>query len=709
MTRTDPPPHHLDWQDQQSAPYHLDQETWQEPPPLPDLPASRSQPATSGQANSRRRRGRSRAGRFLDAMRAHQVISVVVLAAILLSALAALVGVVQVYSKYTDARAAASDGMTHLKNVQALVEPLTKQLSIPDPAVVQSIHDELTLAQADFGRARAIMGGRSFGLARHAPVVGGSAASGTNLIIAADEATLGGLAMVRAVETVQPLLKAGFLRSETKPSTPALTAPMLAQITDDYESATRHLTTAVTLVQQTDLSTIPTSLVSASQRASLRDLLSKWPGIQAQLQSVGSWLKLAPALLGVTAPQRFLVELLDRGEVRSTGGFIGSYGILTVQSGQIQPFTLSDVFALDVPYVNRVGRLPAPAKYSWWPFPGYGLRDSNLSFDFPTSAQYGMQMLKTEGGPEVQGVIALTIPVIQQMLKVIGPVPLPQYGVTVTADNMESLIRLYTETDAVSIGSDLPPSDQLTTLHERFTALLGRAFMDKMRKVNTTQLVAIAQILVSSLPTKELQLYFSDPTAQGLLKARGLDGSLTRGPQDGVTIVDSSTTGNKANLFTTVNYADAVTIGQDGSATHHLTITYNFNSASNPSMTHYLYLRYYYQTYLRVYAPANAKLVSYDGFNGGQQQINKSDEPGRQMWGGYVYVQDKIPYSLRLTWTVAKAATQDSAGHWSYALIYQHQAASLQHLVLSVTLPGAKTPALSFNDDLDRDKLFTLP
>jgi len=686
------------------------QQDWLEPTTLPLEPDWQNQRTSSSQTEPPRAQARRQPGRLLSWMRAHQIISMVLLAAILLIALAGVVGAVQAYSQYADARAKAADGMTHLKNVQAMLMPLAKQpLSIPSPAFTQSVHDELTLAEADFAQARKIVQGRTFSLARDIPLVGASASSGTNLIIAADEATRGGLSLVTALEIIQPLLQAGFLAPEIKSATPALTMSTLTQITDNFDDAMRHISTAIALIQNTDLTAIPTSLVSLSQRAAVKDLLTRWPSIQMQVASVGSWLKLAPSLLGVSAPQRLLVELLDRGEIRSTGGFIGSYGILTIQSGQIQPFTLSDVFSLDIPYINRVGKLPAPAKYSWWPFPGYGLRDSNLSFDFPTSAQNGIHLLKTEGGPDVQGVVAITIPVIQNMLKIVGPVPLPQYGVTVTSNNLESLIRKYTETGAANVGSDLPPSDQLTTIHERFTALLGRAFMAKFHQLNSKQLVSVAQLLLSSLPTKDLQLYFSDPTAENLLKSRSLDSSLSRGPQDGVTIVDSNTTGNKANLFTTTNYTDAVTIAANGSATHHLTITYNFNSSANPAMTYYLYLRYYYRTYLRVYAPSNAALVSYDGFNGGQKQINVSDEPGRQMWGGYVNVQDKVPYSLHFTWTVANAATLDSAGQWSYALIYQHQATSSQHLVLKITLPCAHTPALSFNGALDRDQLFTVP
>jgi hypothetical protein len=294
-------------------------------------------------------------------------------------------------------------------------------------------------------------------------------------------------------------------------------------------------------------------------------------------------------------------------------------------------------------------------------------------------------------------------------MKVVGDVPLPEYGVTVTPTNLETLIRYYTETKAANVGTDLPPSDQLTTVHERFTAVLGKALMAKFHSANSKQLVTIGKMLLSSLHTKDLQLYFSDPSAETHLQTEGLASAMTRGPQDGVTIVDSNTTGNKGDLFTTVNYTDSVTIDSTGTATHHLSIVYNFSSASDPGMVHYLYGRDYYQTYLRVYAPKNSKLLSYSGFNGGDEQINASDEPDRQMWGGYVIVQDGVPYTLHFSWSVAKAATKDQSGQWHYQLVFQHQAESRQHLTLTVTVPGSTKPALTFNGNLDRDESLAVP
>lgn len=646
--------------------------------------------------------------RLVDQIKAHRTLSIVMLACVLVVTLAGVIGAVQMYQQYSATRSEASSGMQHLKRVQALAKPLTKQLTIPDPILVQSIKTELTLAENDFARARQDASGWGVSLAAHAPVVGGSAGSAINLITAADEATRGGLSLVNALELAQPLLHGGFLAPETGTKTPLLTPATMNLIIQDFETAVGKFNSAVTLAQNADLSAIPTSLVSASQRSDLNQLVAKWPSVQAQLQSVDAWLQLGPSMLGLNGPQRYLIQLLDRGEMRSTGGFVGSYGILTMQSGQMQPFTLNDSFGLDVPYIQRDGPQPPPAKYYWWPFSGYALRDSNLSFDFPTSAKYGIQLLKQEGGPDVQGVAAITIPVIQRAMKVIGDVPLPEYGVTVTGDNLEAMIRLYTETKAANVGSDLPPSDQLTTLHQRFTALLGRAFMAKLHKATPKQLVSIAQIMMASLPTKELQVYLSNPTAEGLLKAHGFDNSIARGPQDAITAVDSNTAGNKANLFITVKYNDAVTIDAHGTATHHLTIAYDFNHNSNPEFVHYLYDRWYYKDYLRVYTPANSKLISYDGFNDGDLQINVSDEPGRQMWGGYVWMAEGGIYALHFTYTVPNAATQDSAGHWHYPLIFQHQAASKQQLTLTVTLPGASKPIQVYNGVIDRDRLFNI-
>jgi hypothetical protein len=313
-------------------------------------------------------------------------------------------------------------------------------------------------------------------------------------------------------------------------------------------------------------------------------------------------------------------------------------------------------------------------------------------------------MLSVEGGPSVQGVIAFMPPAIARVLQIIGPITVPDYNQTVTAQNLEQIIHHYQEVTANDPVTNLPPGDQISSSRKRFTALLARAFLNKLHGLPTSKLAAIGGTLLTSLEDKDIQMYLSDKNAEALLAKHKFDGSITQGPGDGVTIIDSNVGVNKGSQFTVVSYTDAITVDTQGTATHHLTITYHYK-VTNLSI---LYGEDRYLTYLRVYAPSNAKLESLSGLNFGSNEINASDEPGRQMWGGFVDVQDGAPYSLHLVWSVAHAATADASAHWHYQIVFQHQAGSNQQLALSVTLPGSQTAVLTYNGALDQDKTYNI-
>jgi hypothetical protein len=240
---------------------------------------------------------------------------------------------------------------------------------------------------------------------------------------------------------------------------------------------------------------------------------------------------------------------------------------------------------------------------------------------------------------------------------------------------------------------------------------MGRAFMNKLHGLSATQLAKIAQNMLASLRVKDLQVYLTDPYAEALLSKLGFDGTLAHGAGDALAIVDDDLSGNKSNLFTALAYKDVVTLDTQGTATHNLTITYKFDSSTHPELLRYLYGRRVYRTYLRIYTPPDAKLSALNGFSERLQQfqqINKSDEPGRQMWGGYVFVQDGVFYTLHLTWSTPHVATRDAAGQWHYALTVQRQSGVNEYLDLQVTTPNATTPSLIYAGALNSDHVFSL-
>src|SRR5207247_3853943 len=123
------------------------------------------------------------------------------------------------------------------------------------------------------------------------------------------------------------------------------------------------------------LKDLPISDTQKAQITSMLPLLPKAEDMITQAQGlVGpvSW------LLGVGHPRRFLIQTMDRAELRPGGGFTVHYGILQIQDGRMSRISLTDVTLLD--YAGNgivMGRKPPPG-YGWMTFPNCRVRASNL-------------------------------------------------------------------------------------------------------------------------------------------------------------------------------------------------------------------------------------------------------------------------------------------------------------------------------------------
>jgi hypothetical protein len=631
----------------------------------------------------------------------------------------------------------ARGALQHVHNIQTLLPASGSPFAALNADTLQKLKVELTGAEHDFAGLRGDLSGGSLAVAGHIPGVSSPMRSFAALAAGADEAALGGLDIVNNGDMLLAILKGGFFASGSAPPLPGVTptatpkptptatakpgttptppppqldAKTFATLQADFTDAFDHFDSAFTYLGNVDPSTIPSSLVKPQQMAQIQKLLNDLPKEQALVAQARAWINVMPSLLGIGKPNSLLIELMDRSEMRAGGGFIGNYGVMTLSDGKVQPFSLSDTYLLDVPFAKKTGGAQVPAEYaSWWPFQDFGLRDSNLYPSFPESAQLGMKLLKQEGGPDVQGVVAVTPPAIGRILGVIGSVKvqMPDKTETVGPNNLEFLIHYYQQTVANNPGTGFPPGDQLSDPRKRFTALLGRAFMEKLHGLSTAQLGAVVQTLIESIHARDIQIYLSDKNAEMLLAANGDDSSIAHGPGDGVTIVDANVGVNKGSQFVTMKYVDNVTVDDKGTATHNLSITYTFN-VTNKSL---LFGPDHYLTYLRIYAPASAHLTHIEGFQNmqGDDQINHSDEPDRQMWGGYVYMLDHTSYTLKLSWTVPNMVIQDANGNAQYYLDFQHQPGSNQSLTLTVSTPNGKTPGVNINGPLTKDQIVDIP
>ncbi len=404
------------------------------------------------------------------------------------------------------------------------------------------------------------------------------------------------------------------------------------------------------------------------------------PGIQQGMSQVMALFPVLPALLGIGTPANYLIEILDSTELRPAGGFIGNYGIVTLSGGQVSAVRVTDTYLLDYTY-DRTHFIHRP--YGWFTLSyknGWGLRDSNLDADFPTSARNGEMLYKLEGGTvPLSGVIAITPALIQQMLTLTGPVAVPEYHEQVTAQNLIGLIHYY----EASQGGDIPSADGYSSQSKHFTALLGQYLFARVRSLPVSQLAKLAGVLVNSLHTKDVQVYFNAVPAEQALQFYGADDAVTKLPGDGLFVVDANVAQDKANQFLLTTVSDQVTINAQGTAYHRTVIRFSWTKAG---LTYQDFFgTTHYKAYVRVYVPARGVLSAGEGWNG---PYDKGTTSGRAYWGAYFLLNYPLSGSITLTWSDTGAAVKDVHGIWHYVYTMQHQAGALEAMNVQMTFPS---------------------
>jgi len=660
------------------------------------------------------------------------------------------------YTTYTTLRSEAYDGIQHLLNVKTVFTGLKiHPTGFLDLGKLHLAQKEFSTAHKDFQQVQYTLD--------HAAVIGtvvhyfpqySSQVTTTRALSQIGiEVTNIGQELIHAATILAPSFREPLLNATNKP---LVTPAMLELVRTTINNILPMLRDIQTQSHKFSLEALPAN-ISAHQRAQLVQLLQLLPQAQTDLVQVRNLLDAAGWMLGVNEPRTFLVQTMDRAELRPTGGFTGQYGELSINGGRVAPFSLRDISLVE--YVENsptLGVRALPQYRSWWPFANWGLRDSNLSADFPTSAQIAITKYKSEVGHQVDGVIMFTPFLIEHILQVIGPVEVPGYNDAITAQNLEERLHYY-QLDNVGILKQLyQPGDKATSSRKRFTALLAHLLVDRLRQAPPDEILAIAQQVLYDVKTKDLQIYVTNPQVEAALVQFGDSAQIDRSTtHDGLYVVQANISASKASQYVRTIMHDTVTLNADGGATHLMQLRLVYNQVGP------VYGYDTYHDYVRVYVPPTCKYLWGVGFDTGitlcgafysacastdvypnhellcptgQSQPGaaapslsdenggrwhpldtvgpptsfQSDEPGRAMFGGWVIVPKNCTMTVTLSWYVPPA------GHTTpYTLLVQRQTGTFPELDLTILpSPGncgvLKTAGQYFNGILGEDTNFVL-
>ncbi len=368
-----------------------------------------------------------------------------------------------------------------------------------------------------------------------------------------------------------------------------------------------------------------------------------------------------PNILGVAKRKTYLVLFENNMELRPTGGFIGSYGLMTFDGGRMSDLTVNDVYSADGQLNGHV-EPPTPIKdylgeANWW------LRDSNWDPDFPTSAKRAEWFLDKEVGKQVDGVISVDLFPIKEILKSTGPIFLPDFNLSLDNNN------LYEKTQSEVQDNFFPGTRKKAS----FLTALSRSLLSEVGKVEGTKKSLILKSFFESFEGRHLQVFLHDEELQKSLNSLIWDGSVIN-PSCGVNcyadlvgLVEANVGVNKANYFVTRNLELKLkTTPSKIDRTLTLTLKNSANPSLGPSGR--------YKVYLRLLMPDDAELTSVRAVSSGvEQELSPeiTEAKGRREVGVLIEVLGGTSKDVVFDWETVNATGQN----WkSYGLYFRKQA-----------------------------------
>lgn len=319
--------------------------------------------------------------------------------------------------------------------------------------------------------------------------------------------------------------------------------------------------------------------------------------IRLSLSLVDHLLTLYPRIAGFAKPQTYLLLFQNSNELRPTGGFIGSIGLLTFDGGVISSFTIQDVYAVDGQLKGHVDP-PTPVRELMGNEHWY-LRDSNWDPDFKESGTKAAWFYQKETGVTVDGVIAVSVPFIVDLLSATGPLTLPDYNERISAENFFGKSLYYTQENS------FPGSTQKSD----FLGTLARALITKITTDKEVRPTALFQAFTAGLGSRDIQFFFTDRELQQLVEYYGWAGRVFgQAGCEGVdgdycmfspfAIVEANVSVSKVNYFVSRQTTREITIATDGTITETMQAAIR-NSASEKGLDGQRGVGGEYRTYLR--------------------------------------------------------------------------------------------------------------
>lgn len=372
-------------------------------------------------------------------------------------------------------------------------------------------------------------------------------------------------------------------------------------------------------------------------------------------------------LAGFQGKKTYLVLFQNNTELRPSGGFIGSFAVVSFENGVPTVQHIDDSYNLDRFSIDKITE-PAPYAISqtlgvkFWYF-----RDANWSPDFPSSAgtvlsHYDREVVNAPPyfprGP-FDGVIAVTPTVIERMLEQLGSVKFE--GIVYTPEDFTHLLEYRVEYGYPQYGEQK---------EERKSVIgdLAAILLQRLNGLSLSEKFSLAPVFLSLLDEKHILLYSSDSALQEKVNHQGWAGSISslKEGDDYVMVVDANLGSLKTDAVMKRDFFYHLSAEKDAVFSR-LEVRYEHPAPIDWKTSQY-------RTYTRVYLPENSTILSVE-VNGevvADADIYTENEQGKMSVGFFHTVRPMSTQYVVLRYRASEAVRQRlNAG--DYDLLIQKQ------------------------------------
>lgn len=318
-------------------------------------------------------------------------------------------------------------------------------------------------------------------------------------------------------------------------------------------------------------------------------------GVKA-LEDISATLRFARLLMGESREQTYLLVFQNQAELRPTGGFMGSVAELMLDRGEVKNVFVPGGGPYDLRGQLK-SRVLAP-KPLHLVNPRWEFQDANWFPDFAASAEKIRWFWSQGGQSTLDGVIAVNASVLEPLLRFTGPIELPTYGKSFTADNIQFELQ-----KAVELEYDKTENKPKKIIGDLFPVLLER-----LRSAPPEDSLRLISLLDASFRKKDIQLWFRDAELQSYADRFGWTGRLKPTRGDALSLVEANIGGQKTDAVIRETLDQRVQILPSGQIETTVTLDRAhdgkqgelFRGANNVE-------------YVRLYVPLGSELLAVEG------------------------------------------------------------------------------------------------